>query len=53
MLADPKGTVGQALGLSGVPTTVVLNRSGLALKVHVGNIGSPKKALAELRGLVK
>lgn len=53
ILADPKGTVGQALGLSGVPTTVVLNRSGQALRVHVGDIGSPKQALAELRGLVK
>ena len=53
MLADPKGTVGQALGISGVPTTVVMNRSGQVLQVHVGNIGSPKKALAELRQIVK
>jgi hypothetical protein len=53
ILADPNGTVGQALGISGVPTTVVLNRNGQALLVHVGNIGSPKKALAELRGVVK
>jgi hypothetical protein len=53
ILADPNGTVGHSVGISGVPTTVVLNRSGQALRVHVGDIGSPKKALAELRGLVK
>jgi peroxiredoxin len=53
VLADPKGTVGGALGISGVPTTVIMNRNGQALRVHVGDIGSPKKALAELRGLVK
>ncbi len=53
MLADPNGTVGQALHIEGVPTTVLLNRNGQALRVHVGDIGSPKKALAELRGLVK
>jgi hypothetical protein len=53
ILADPNGTVGQALGLSGVPTTVIMNRNGQALRVHVGDIGSPKKALAELRGLVQ
>jgi hypothetical protein len=53
MLADPKGTVGQALHIEGVPTTVILNRNGQALQVHVGNIGSPKKALAELQQLVK
>jgi hypothetical protein len=53
MLADPKGTVGNVLDISGVPTTVLLNRNGQALRVHVGNIGSPKKALAELREIVK
>jgi peroxiredoxin len=53
ILADPKGTVGRTLGISGVPTTVIMNRNGQALRVHVGDIGSPKKALAELRGLVK
>jgi peroxiredoxin len=53
MLADPHGSLGQALHTEGVPTTVLLNRSGQALRVHVGDIGSPKKALAELRELVK
>jgi peroxiredoxin len=53
MLADPKGSVGQALHIEGVPTTVLLNQSGQALRVHVGTIGSPKKALAELQQLVK
>lgn len=53
MLADPKGMVGKALGISGVPTTVVMNRSGQVIQVHVGNIGSPKQALAELRQIVK
>jgi peroxiredoxin len=53
MLADPNGSVGQALHIEGVPTTVLLNQSGQALQVHVGNIGSPQKALAELQQLVK
>jgi peroxiredoxin len=53
ILADPKGIVGRALGISGVPTTVIMNRNGQAIRVHVGDIGSPKKALAELRGIVK
>jgi peroxiredoxin len=53
MLADPHGSVGQALHIEGVPTTVVLNQSGQALQVHVGNIGSPNKALAELQQLAR
>jgi peroxiredoxin len=53
MLADPNKTVGQVLGISGVPTTVVLNRKGEALRVHVGNIGSPKAAVEELHRLIK
>jgi peroxiredoxin len=53
MLADPNGTVGKALGVSGVPTTVIMNRNGQILRTHVGNIGSPKKALAELRQLAQ
>jgi peroxiredoxin len=53
MLADPNGSLKQALHIEGVPTTVLLNQSGQALQVHVGNIGSPKKALAELQQLVK
>jgi peroxiredoxin len=53
LLADPNGSVGQALHIEGVPTTVLLNRSGRALQVHVGNMGSPGKAMAELRQLVK
>jgi peroxiredoxin len=53
MLADPNGTVGRALGVSGVPTTVIMDRNGQALRKHVGNIGSPKKVLAELRQVVK
>jgi peroxiredoxin len=43
MLADPNGSIGQALHIEGVPTTVLLNQSGQALQVHVGNIGSPKR----------
>jgi peroxiredoxin len=53
MLADPNGSVRQALHIEGVPTTVVLNQSGQALRVHVGNIGSPKKALAELQQVAR
>lgn len=43
VLADPKGTVGHRVGIPGVPTTVVLRRSGQALRVHVGDIDSPSR----------
>jgi peroxiredoxin len=53
MLEDSNGAVGQALKIEGVPTTVLLSRNGRVLRVHVGNIGSPKEALGELRRLIK
>jgi peroxiredoxin len=53
MLADPQGTVGKALHIEGVPTAVILKKSGQVLRVHVGGIDSPQEALAELRNLIK
>ena len=53
VLADPQGTLEKALHINGVPTVVVLKRDGQVLRVDKGGIDSPKKALAEIRALMK
>ncbi|MCL4500997.1 MAG: TlpA family protein disulfide reductase [Deltaproteobacteria bacterium] len=48
LIPDPKAQIGKALDIPGTPTYVVLDRQGLIVYVHAGEMGNPKAFLRKI-----
>jgi peroxiredoxin len=53
MIADPGGIFAKALNFSNYPVTMVLDKSGKIVWVHVGAFDSAEEALKGIRAVVK
>ena len=53
MIADPGGTFAKALNFSNYPVTMVLNKSGKIVWVHVGSFDNAEEALKDIKAAIK
>ena len=53
LIPDPDGTFGKALNFSPYPVSMVLDKSGKILWVHIGEIESAEEALKGITAVVK
>ena len=53
MIADPHGTFAKALNFSNYPVTMVLDKSGKIVWVHVGAFDNAEEALKSIKAVVK
>lgn len=52
-IPDPKSTYGDALKFHPYPVTVLLDKTGKILLVHIGTFESADEVLKEIKGLAK
>jgi thiol-disulfide isomerase/thioredoxin len=53
LVPDPKSTWGKAVNFTPYPVSMVLNKSGKILWVHIGTFDSPDEALQKIKAVVK
>lgn len=53
MIADPDGTFAKALNFANYPVTMVLDKSGKIMWVHVGAFDNAEEALKGIKAVVK
>ncbi len=53
LVADPEWQIAGILGVTGTPTTVVVNKKGKVLILHDGVFGDANKAFGELKARLK
>lgn len=52
-IADPKSTYGDAINFHPYPVSVILDKSGKMLWVHIGAFDSAEEALKEIKAVAK
>jgi peroxiredoxin len=53
MIADPDGAFAKALNFPNYPVSMVLDKSGKIVWVHVGVFGNAEEALKDIKAVVK